>query len=141
MDNQISVVIGKPEHGWLPMDFHYNDFHLDFAASDVLNDPIEELYIAITKLESSEVSRTTWWLEPAAYFFDFKRKGQSIVLTIIETEDLHKENGYKKQLITVVGDEKNILEPFRVALRQFASQTYEEKHWPYKLDENKIRNL
>ncbi len=44
MTNLILVTFGTPEHDWLPVDFHYNDFSLDFDASAVLNDPIEELY-------------------------------------------------------------------------------------------------
>lgn len=141
MDDSISIVLGTPEHGWLPVNFHYKDFHLDFAASDVLNDPIEELYNAVTKLQDNEVKRTTWWLEPAAYFFDLERKEQSIILTISETDDLHNENADKTQLITINGDEKVILEPLRNVLKQFSSQTYEENHWPYILDRKKIKDL
>ncbi len=141
MEELFSIVLGTPEHGWLPVDFHYNDFHLDFAASDVLNDPIEELYRAVTNLRDNEVKRTTWWLEPGAYFFDFERKGQIITLTIIETEDLLDETAENKELISITGDEKGIIDPFRIVLRQFTSQTYEEKHWPYNLDKSKTKNL
>lgn len=128
MNNLISIVLGTTEHGWLPVDFNYKDFHLDFEASDVLNDPIEELYTAVTKLQDNEVKRTTWWLEPMSYFFDFERKGQSIVLTIIETDDLLDESTDKTQLIKITADDKEILEPFRAVLKQFSLQTYEENH-------------
>lgn len=141
MNRLFSILLGTPEHGWLPVKFHYNDFHLDFAASDVLNDPTEELYNAVTKLQDNEVKRTTWWLEPGAYFFDFERKGQIITLTIIETDDLHDKAADSKQLITITGDEKVIIEPFRIVLRQFISRTYEENHWPYKLDKNILKDL
>ena len=141
MDNLISIVLGTPKHGWLPVDFHYKDFHLDFAASDVLNDPTEELFNAVTELQDNEVKRTTWWLEPASYFFDFERKGQSIVLTIIETDDLNDESAANRQLIKITGDNNEIFVPFRNALKQFSSQTYEENHWPYNLDKNKIKDL
>jgi len=141
MENSISIVFGTPEHGWLPVDFHYKDFHLDFAASDVLNDPTEELYSAVTKLQDNEVKRITWWLEPGAYFFDFERKGQVITLTIIETDHLHNESAAKSELIKITGDDKEIIEPFRYRLKQFFSQTYEENHWPYNLDKSKIKDL
>lgn len=141
MDNSISIVLGTPKHGWLPVDFHYKDFHLEFAASDVLNDPIEELYEIVTKLQDDEVKRTTWWLEPAAYFFDFEKKGQIITLTIIETDDLHNETAENTQLLIITGDEKGVIEPFRNELRQFSSHTHEENHWPYNLDKNKIKDL
>lgn len=141
MDSVISVRFGIPEHGWLPVNFYYNEFHLDFAASDVLNDPIEELYNAVTKLQDKEHRGTIWWLEPAAYFFDFERNGQSIILTINETEDLHNETAEKRQLIRIKGDNKSIVEPFRAAIKQLYSQTYEENHWPYKLDKDKVNSL
>lgn len=141
MNKLFSIVLGTPEHGWLPVDFHYNDFHLDFAASDGLNDPIEELYNTVTKLQDNEVIRTTWWLEPGAYFFDFERKGQIITLKIIETDDLHNESSLNTQLINITGDDIEILEPFRFVLKQFSSQTYEENQWLYNLDKNKIISL
>jgi hypothetical protein len=141
MDELFSIVLGTPRHGWLPVDFHFNDFHLDFTASDSLNNPTEELYDAVTNLKDNEVRRTTWWLEPAAYFFDFERKGQVITLTIIKTDDLQTETAEKTQLIVITGDDKEILEPFRLVLKQFSSKTYEENHWPYSLDENKIKDL
>ncbi|MBL7890123.1 MAG: hypothetical protein JNL24_11235 [Bacteroidia bacterium] len=141
MDNSISVELGQPEHGWLPVEFHYKDFHLNFAASDVLNNPTEELYNAVIKLNDNEVKRTTWWLEPGAYFFDFEKKGSVIILTIIETEDLHHESSSKKELVKITGNDQEIVEPFRIVLRQFISQTFEKNNWPYNLDKNKMMDL
>jgi hypothetical protein len=141
MDNSVSIVLGTPEHGWLPVVFHYKDFHLDFEASDVLNDPIEELYNAVTKLQDNERRRTTWWLEPAVFFFDFEKKGHRIVLTIIEAGDIFDETVENTQLITITGNEKRIIEPFRIALRLFSSQTYAENHWPCNLDKNRVKDL
>ena len=141
MSDNISITFGSPEHGWLPIDFHYKDFHLNFDASDCLNDPIGELYTAVTELQNNETKRITWWLEPAAYFFDIEIKGKSIVLTIIETDDLHDQQADIARLIKITGDDKEIIEPFRIMLRQFASRNYEKNHWPYNLDQNKIKNL
>ena len=141
MDNTILIFFGIPKHGWLPIDFHYKDFHLDFDASDVLNDPVEELYNAVTKLTDNERRRVAWWLEPAAYFFDFERSGQNIILSIIETEDLHNESSDKTLLIKIIGDDREIIEPFRIALRNFSLHTYEENRWQYKLDKDKIESL
>jgi hypothetical protein len=134
MDRLISIILGTPEHGWLPVDFRYKDFHLNFAASDVLNDLTEELYSVVTSLQDNEIKRTTWWLEPGAYFFDFERKGQKFTLTIFETDHLHDETAADKQLITITEDEKEIIQPFRMVLRLFTSQTYKDNHWRYNLD-------
>ncbi len=43
MNNAISITFGAPEHSWLPVDFRYSNFHINFDASDALNDPIKEL--------------------------------------------------------------------------------------------------
>jgi hypothetical protein len=101
MDSTISIFLGPPEHGWLPVDFYYQDFHLEFDASGVLNDPIEELYHVITKLENNEYRQVIWWLEPGAYLFDFKKSGQHTTLTITETKYLHNQDAEKKTLIEI----------------------------------------
>jgi hypothetical protein len=141
MNEGFSIVLGTPAYGWLPVYFHYNDFHFEFTVSSVLNDPTEELYYVVTSLQNNQVKRTTWWLEPGAYFFDFERKGQIISLRIIHTEDLHDRTAENKQLITIAGDEKEIIEPFRIVLKQFTSQTYAENHWPNNLEKKKIKVL
>jgi hypothetical protein len=141
MDNSISFTFGTPKHGWLPVDFHYKGFHLEFGASDALNDPIEELFNSVTKIKDNEAKRITWWLEPGAYFFDFEKKGKDFTLTILETDDLHNQSADNTQLIKITGDNKEIIEPFRSALRHFSSHTYEETQWPYSLDKNQIKSL
>ncbi|MFN8361953.1 MAG: hypothetical protein U0264_18760 [Candidatus Kapaibacterium sp.] len=141
MNNSLSIVFGEPEHGWLPVDLHYNDFHLAFDASDVINDPIEELYNAVTKLCDNDIRRVTWYLEPGGIFFDFEKQGQSITLTILETEDLHRKVDENKQLIIITQNKKEVIKPFRTALWHFSSKTYEEIHWPYRLDNNSIKDL
>lgn len=141
MINSISFILRTPKHGWLPVDFYYMGLHLDLSASDGLNNPIEELFDAVTELHDNEVRRTTWWLEPGAFFIDFEKKGQDFTLTIFETEDLHNESAEIKQLIKITGTEQVIIHPFRSALKQFSSLIYEKNHWSYMLDKNKLMNL
>lgn len=141
MYNSISIAFGTPKHGWLPVNFHHKDFHLNFDASDVLNDPIEEIYNVVAKLQDGEHRQVIWWLEPGAYFFDIEKKGQTILLTISETEDLHSENANKTFLHSIAGDNEQIINPFRIALKQFCLQTHEGSHWPYYLDKHRIEGL
>jgi len=141
MDKPISIIFGTPKHGWLPVDFIYQNFRIDFSASDVLNDPIEELYNAVTKLQDNNPRQIIWWLEPGAYFFDLEKKGPNITLTISETDDLHNENEEKRVLCTISTDHHGIIKPFITALQSFSRQTYAENDWPYKLDKDKIKNL
>ncbi|MBX2925094.1 MAG: hypothetical protein KF746_23030 [Chitinophagaceae bacterium] len=141
MDDEIFISFGIPKHGWLPVIFRHKDFSLDFDASDVLNDPIEELFNATILLEANETKTVTWWLEPVAYLFNFENKEQSLTLTIIEKEGLHKESSNEKRLTVINGDKNKLLNRFRDALREFARQKYEEQDWPYYLGRNKIEKL
>ena len=141
MENLISVTFGVPSHGWLPVDFRHQDFHLEFDASDVLNDPLDELYNAITKIQNNERRQITWWLEPGAYFFDIEKRGENIVLAISETSDLHNAKAVKEVLHTIKGDDAQIIKPLRVALKKFCSITYHEEQWPYKFDKHNIETL
>jgi len=140
MKDSIKVSFGKPDHGWLPVNFEYNDFVLNIEASDVLNDPTEELYNVVTKSEDNLQKRITWWLEPAAVFFDFEKSGKIYTLIISQTKNLHS-NSETLFLKKIVGDKEKIIEPFRFALKQFLTQAYEETNWPYIFDKNKIANL
>ncbi|MFP9097710.1 hypothetical protein ACLI09_01540 [Flavobacterium sp. RHBU_24] len=141
MNGSISITFGAPEHGWLPVRFCYKDFSLDFEASDALNDPIEELYHAITKLQDNEIRRATWWLEPAAYLFDVEKTESEIHLTIAKTENIHNVDTAQIVLHTITGNEPQIIEPLKLAVQQFCSQAYDEIHWPYKPANYRAENL
>lgn len=134
MDPKLLFTLGMPEHGWLTAELHYGDFHLPIDASDVFNDPVEELLNVVTKLQDKEQRRVTWWLEPGAYFFDFEKSGEELTLSIVETSDLNQESAKEQQLVKIKGTAREILRPFRGALKQFYTLTYEEKHWPYNPD-------
>ena len=102
MNKSISLTFGEPEHGWLPVNFTYQDFHLEFYASDVLNDSIEELFNASFPFNSSDPNSVTWWLEPEASIFEIKREESKFSLTIFETENLHNGNAPKRQIIKII---------------------------------------
>ena len=140
MNNAISITFGSPEHGWLPVDFRYSNFHINFDASDALNDQIKELSDVVNGSLDNQCRRITWHLEPAAYFFDIQRIEWTIILTIVETKYLHDENDNGRTLTTITADEKEIIEPFRAAVNQFYSQTYKGENWPYSLGNNKVGN-
>lgn len=134
MSDSIYIYLGMPRHGWLPITFRYKDFQLDFDASDVLNNPVEELYNAAFRLENNDCRLITWWLEPAAYLFELERKGEAITLTITEQADLNRESSNKKVLLVVSGSDENILEPIRSTLRRFLPLKYDETDWGYDFE-------
>ena len=141
MNNLISVAFSLPSHGWLPIKLQHQDYHLEFNASDGLNDPLEELYDAITKIQDNERRQITWWVEPGAYFFDIEKWDGNIILTIRHTVDLHNKKAEKEILYTINGDDTEIIKPLKAALKLFCSFTYNEEQWLYKFDKNRIDTL
>ncbi len=141
MENDFFISFGIPKHGWLPVTFRYKDFSLDFDASDVLNDPIEEVFLLTISNQPSERRTVTWWLEPVAYIFNFEINMQTITLNIIEKDDLHKDSSNEKTLITISGNKHEIINHFRAALKEFAKQKFEEEHWSFSLSKEKINML
>lgn len=136
MDDVVSLIFGVPKHGWLPVDFHYFDFYINFEASDALNDPIKELNEVIDESEDYECRQITWYSEPGAIIFDISKAGQNITLIITETNDLHNENNNREILIKIETDKKQIIKSFRTAVEQFYSHTYEEIHWTFVAGDN-----
>lgn len=141
MNNLITINLGTPKHGWLPVNFRYREFHLEFDASDVLNDPVADLYHLIIHITDNGPKEIIWWLEPAAYLFTFNKDQENIILTITETSNLHNANATKIILTTIVVEAQKMLASFRKAIKDFYSQTWTEEHWPHSLDKNKIKNL
>jgi len=140
MDTPISISLGTPDYGWLPVDFRYKDFQIDFDASNVLNDPIEEINYAITQLQDNETKRITFWLEAPAYFFDITKKGNNFILAISYFDDLFDKIKEPNLLQTINGSESEIIEPLRSALKRFETLTYDKQHWFGFNDEDKQNN-
>jgi len=136
MDNNISITFGTPEYGWLPVDFRYKGFQIDFDASNVLNDPIDELIYVTTKLQDNETKRITWWLEAPAYYFDITKDDNNYSLTIYYSDDLFDKVTEPKLLQTIKGNEDEIIKPLRLALKHFETLTYEKRHWYGDNDED-----
>lgn len=141
MDKSVNVKIGTPSHGWLPIDFYYDELRLDIHASDVLNDPIEEIYKTIVRLREGKTGQIICWLEPAAYYFYFETKDNVYTLTISEADDIDDVEDNRKIIKVITGNYKQIVTPFKKALIEFCSKTYEEEQWPYTLDKNKLIQL
>lgn len=130
----IFMSLGMPRHGWLPVFFRAKDFQIEFDASDVLNNPVEELYKAAFRLGESGSQVVAWWLEPAAYLFEFEREGDVITLRIMEKSHLHGDESIKKLLHSVTGSDMEILGPVRTALKEFLPLKHEETDWRYFFD-------
>ena len=139
MDDSVYINLGTPKYGWLPVDFYYDGLKLDMEVSDGLNDPIGELCDTLIGLDHDKIVEVTWWLEPAAYYFNFEKKGTDYILIISQADDLNEDN--RKVIKIISGNYKQIIAPLKKALIEFCSKTYEAEHWPYTLDKNKLKLL
>ncbi len=91
MNNIISIKFGTPYYGWMPVELSYYDFKLQFDASNVFNNPLDDLYRALINLHTNKTKEIMWWLEPFTYFFTIVNKGQEYTLTIFQAEDMDEE--------------------------------------------------
>jgi hypothetical protein len=134
---KLKIEFGQPEHGWLPVDMRHGDFELNFEASDVPINPIDQLISGIRQITKG-ISTEVWWhLEPAGYYFDFDIKGDEYNLRIsfAKNDRADKELVYETQ-----GKFEDIIMPFYRSIKSFFTQTIEEPHWP-KTDEREIKAL
>jgi hypothetical protein len=139
MNEPLTIQFGIPSHGWLPVDFKAGSLILDFHASDVLNDPLDELYASIQRLLDHKTGEVTWWMEPHTYYFYFERTGvKDFRLTISEAKDIE---GKKEQMASFDGTYKELIAPMRKALLQFCDYVYDERQWPFSYKKEDVDKL
>ncbi len=139
MKEPLVLTFGEPHHGWLPVVCKAASLNLQFEASAVLNEPLEELYAAIKRVLAYKSGPVTWWLEPDAYFFYIERTGpKDFRLTVSEADDIDKE---RRELLVLEGSYKELIAPVRKALLAFCDLEYEKKHWPLSFTKADIEML
>lgn len=83
--DQFRLGLGRPTHGWLPFRLELASVVIDDAASNVLNDPVDELLdlLAYSLSPSGTEPRVCFWLEPAGYALDVCTAAGSAELFIV----------------------------------------------------------
>lgn len=133
--NNLSITFGIPDFGWLPVVFHYNEFHLEMGVSNVLNDPLDELKDLVDHLEESHSKRITWWLEAPAYYFDFQKKDDAYFFKFFYVDDIFDNKIVPKLIWETSGNKNEIIEPFRRGLHDFSKIEFDKRHWYSNSDE------
>ncbi len=141
MKNRNYIEIGKPKHGWLPIEVRLPNFELIFGASDVLNDPLQELLDGMIDLNSGRSAKIVFWLEPSAYFFRFERLDAKYTLTISETNYMNDIDDVGEIIKVIQGNYKQIIFPIVNTLVEFSTYSYENEHWPSALDLRKLEQV
>jgi hypothetical protein len=107
-------------------------------ASDVPNNPLQELVAALEAAASGKESSVWWHLEPDGYFTNFKPEGSEVQFNLeLATRS---ERRLAESIISVRGSKAEVLLPFWRFLRDFESQSYREPNWP-KLDFSRMQGI
>ncbi|MEO1450279.1 MAG: hypothetical protein AAFV07_12175 [Bacteroidota bacterium] len=113
--------LGEPEAGWLPTTFRHQDFELEFNASNVPTDPIEQLSSTLIQLSrgSNYSDRVVWHLEPFCYYFQLQKSGETYRLLISESATYEGSDTLIKE---IEGDFDSLILPLYRGLKKFWSQ-------------------
>lgn len=124
--NKLQITFGEPEHHWLPVHLIIADFDLEFEASPILNDPIEQLIETLIMVSEGIDAEVLWFLEPLEYIFRFKLKsgGVSLLITV------KAEESSESEVYQFTGDFHAVVLPFWRAIKaRFANNQFPAMHW------------
>ena len=124
----VKLTFTSPTHGWLPTRIELMNEVLEFVASDVPNNPIEELCSAVSSAAAGREGEVWWHLEPDGYFFEISGANGGARLRILFSE--HSISSPKIEVASVTGTKAEVLLPLWRALREFESFNTQEPHWP-----------
>lgn len=127
----VSLRLGRPSVGWLPVEIKANDFHLSFDASDLGLNVIDQLADMVSQLDGRKAAQCYFYLEPGAYLLTVEPVSKFAVLQIQFVEDFNNqdisspETKFQKEI-----DLTEFRLTIRNALRAFQYFDYEEQDWP-----------
>ena len=125
---RISLRHEPPSHGWLQLQLDVEGRTVGIDASDVPNNPIQELVEAIERAATGEKSCVWWHLEPDGYFMHFAPAEKEIELRLEFAP--RSERSRSQAILSFQGGRAEVLLPFWRFLREFQSHSYAEPHWP-----------
>ena len=134
---KIQLNFGNPEHGWLPVEFKYAEFELNFDASDVPKIPTELLCECLISILKGLETKMYWFLEPGHYLFEFVPNGKEIDLLISASKDSIIE---QKEVNKISGNFDAIILPMYRTLKKFNTIEFNELDWE-KIDSGKLDEL
>jgi hypothetical protein len=125
---RIKIRHQSPTHGWLLLRLSVEDHSVQIDASDVPNNPIQDLIEAVEQAATGTESIVWWHLEPHGYFMHFTPVGHEIEFRLEYAPRSDKSRS--QAVLSVQSGRTEILLPFWRFLRDFQSRAYSEPHWP-----------
>ncbi len=124
----ITLAHAPPTHGWLTLTVTVNGTVVEIDASDVPNNPIEDLLAGLELAANGGAARIWWHLEPDGYFMCFTPCGNEIHFELEFAAESRVSRAKKN--VEIKGSAAQILLPFWRFVREFQSHGYVEPHWP-----------
>jgi hypothetical protein len=127
----VSLTLGVPFVGWLPVEIKAHDFQLSCDASDLGLNVIDQLALMTKQLDDGQSSECYFYLEPGAYILTVDVVSNIALMQIQFVEDFNNqdisdpETKYKNE-IDLVEFRKSL----RNALRNFKDFEYGDENWP-----------
>jgi hypothetical protein len=137
MSTAPKLKLGTPGAGWLPVRLDVGDQSLEFAASDVLSNPIEDLCSSLLDIAAGRASNADWFLEPGSYVFALAASGMNVTLEVVLVERWTSEGRempeQRTSMLSWSGSTEEIVTSFWRSLKQFqhADITKEQWSWPF----------
>lgn len=125
---RISIQHSPPKYGWLTLSLCVGSQEFVIDASDVPNNPVQELLSALEEASAGRTAAVWWNLEPDGYFMRFEPTVDGMQFRL-EYSRNSNVNGVSI-IATLHGTVAEVLLPFWSFLREFQSRNYSEMHWP-----------
>ena len=123
----ITVTYDLPEHGWVRLCLTIVGREIQIDASDVPNNPIQELALAVRELSEGRDASVCWHLEPEWYVMSFKHSLGGVRLEIERCGSPDDETS-KQPIVAYTG--ADVIRPFLAFLQEFRSRDIAEGEWP-----------
>jgi hypothetical protein len=136
-DEKLSIEFGTPEHGWLPVKITFIHFKLEFEASDVPANPVDQLISSLRSVIKGIKGEVWWHLEPEGYYFEFEKFGNDYTLT---TSFAKSEKSDRKIEFKVNGSYESLILPIYRAIKKLADQKHNPQNWP-AIDKTELDKL
>jgi hypothetical protein len=134
---KLSIEFGTPEHGWLPVKIDFNDFKLEFEASDVPANPMDQLISSLRSVIKGIKAEVWWHLEPEGYYFDFEKFSEEYTLNISFAKS---KNSERTMVFKVTGGYESLIMPIYRAIKKLADQKHDPQNWP-TIDKTELDKL
>lgn len=134
---KIKLNLGKPKSGWLPIELKFVDFGLEFIASNIPENPTDQLCESLILATNGVKTEICWNLEPEYYFFELEPFGKNINLSITKSDGLTDS---RNLIYKVIGDFESLILPMYRSLRKFSTLEFNKTDWT-KIDQIKLNKL